>query len=384
MEVKYSTLPSCRSYHPRSELSKLPGYYPNLSPVQLAAASQLSKLVSEENLQFNIDEEDEYLKLLRFLRARKYNVKNAFAMVKDDVRWRCENNRLQLRKESAVDVLACDIHKIYSYFPVWFQGHDKQLRPVSYRQFGKFEVWNVLKLTTMERLVRFHAWESEQALRSMHALSASSGYNIETFVLVIDAAGWGLRLATSDAFAFIKGMAVTDSDHYPERLGTMVIVNAPAVLSFAWRVIQGFLDPVTKEKIRILSCDPEEWQPVLRHYIDEDQIPRQYGGTAPDLTAQQAIDAMNPPTAAAAAVEEVSAAAMQATTTAATKGYAVGDPDVVGVTMQASANTDRVCATVCAVPSTAEQGTQTDDGVYVLEEELKKMHKKKRLECCVM
>ncbi len=48
-------------------------------------------------------------------------------------------------------------------------------------------------------------------------------------------------------------MATTDSDHYPERLGTMVIVNAPAMLSFAWRIIQGFLDPVTKEKINILG-----------------------------------------------------------------------------------------------------------------------------------
>jgi hypothetical protein len=173
------------------------------------------------------------------------------------------------------------------------------MRPVSYRQFGKFEVWNVLKLTTMDRLVRFHAWETEQALRSMYELTSTSGYNIETFVLVIDAAGWNMRLATADAFTFIKGMAVTDSDHYPERLGTMVIINAPAVLSFAWRIIQGFLDSVTKEKIRILSADPAEWQPVLQHYINVDQIPRQYGGTAPDLTADEAISAMNPPVSSA-------------------------------------------------------------------------------------
>lgn len=48
-------------------------------------------------------------------------------------------------------------------------------------------------------------------------------------------------------------MAITDSDHYPERLGTMIIINAPSVLSFAWRIIQGFLDAVTKEKINILG-----------------------------------------------------------------------------------------------------------------------------------
>ena len=57
----------------------------------------------------------------------------------------------------------------------------------------------------MERLIRFHAWESEQALRGMEERSDSSGYNIETFVIVIDAAGWSMKLATSDAFTFIKG-----------------------------------------------------------------------------------------------------------------------------------------------------------------------------------
>jgi len=273
----------------------MPGYYPNISSEQLAAASQVLAVIQSENLNFNTDEEETFLKILRFLRARKYNVKNALAMIREDINWRAQSNRLDLPKESAQDVLNCNIEKLYDYFPVWFQGYDKQMRPVSYRKFGKFEIWNVLKLTTMERLIRFHAWETEQALRSMYSLSRKSGYNIETFVIVIDASGWNLKLATSDAFAFIKGMAVTDSDHYPERLGTLVLINAPSMLSFAWRVIQGFLDSVTKEKIKILSSDPEEWQPVLRHYIDNDQIPRQYGGTAPDLTSEEAIGAMNPP-----------------------------------------------------------------------------------------
>jgi hypothetical protein len=80
---------------------------------------------------------------------------------------------------------------------------------------GHFEIWNVLKLTTMQRLLRFHAWEAEQSIRHMRIKSAETGYNIETFVAVVDAQGWSMRLATSDAFAFIKGMATTDSDHYP-------------------------------------------------------------------------------------------------------------------------------------------------------------------------
>ena len=49
----------------------------------------------------------------------------------------------------------------------------------------------------------------------------------------------------------------------PERLGAAFIINAPSVLSFAWRIIQGFLDKVTKEKIHIMSA-ASEWMPVLK------------------------------------------------------------------------------------------------------------------------
>jgi hypothetical protein len=294
MMEKYFELPVCLPYHPLSELGERPGYYPNISAEQLKASRDLIRLVEKENLRFNIDEEHEFLKLLRFLRARKFNVNDAFNMIKEDVKWRCEENRLNLRQETAEEVLGCNVGELYKYFPTWIQGKDKQLRPVSYRQFGRFEIWNVLKITTMQRLIRFHAWETEQALRFMHNQSRKIQYNIETFVLVIDAAGWNMGLATRDAFQFIKGMAVTDSDHYPERLGTMIIINAPTALAFAWGVVQGFLDPVTKAKVRIIGSNQADWLPILLEYIDQNEIPEQYGGFSPDPTPEDAIKNMNP------------------------------------------------------------------------------------------
>jgi len=292
--ARYTALPVCLPYHPASELNNRPGYYPNITPEQLEAASSLSALIEQANLRFNYGREDEFLKLLRFLRARKFNVQLAFKMIQEDVKWRSEGNRLNLQLESADEVLDCDLEKMYKYFPTWIQGVDKQLRPVSYRQFGKFEVWNVLKLTTMERLLRFHAWETEQALRYMYQQSAKTKYNIETFVIVIDAAGWGISLATRDAFTFIQGMAKTDSDHYPERLGTLIVINAPFGLAAAWKIVQGFLDDVTKAKVRILGGNRNEWLPVLLEHIDQSEIPQQYGGFAPDPTPEEAIRNMNP------------------------------------------------------------------------------------------
>ncbi len=93
---------------------------------------------------------------LRFLRARKFNVKKAFALICGDIEWRADPQRADLRSLRAAEVLGCNTRDMYAFFPTWMQGTDKQGRPVSYRQFGKFEISKVLKLTSMERLVRFH------------------------------------------------------------------------------------------------------------------------------------------------------------------------------------------------------------------------------------
>ena len=74
------------------------------------------------------------------------------------------------------------------------------------------------------------------------------------------------------------GMISTDGNHYPERLGTLVVINAPAMLSWTWKVIQGFLDDVQKAKIGIYGTDPNEWRPVLFKIIEKDQVPVSYGG----------------------------------------------------------------------------------------------------------
>lgn len=297
-EKTSEVLPTLPPYHPDSELATRPGYYPNLSDTQLEAIAQFKEMISRENLLLDDSTEHEIFRLLRFLRARNFNVQNAFLMLKSDVEWRQQNNHNKLIKMTATEVLNCDLNQMFMYLPTWIQGFDRQCRPVAWRKFGKLEIWNVLKLVSMETLLQFHSWEAEQALRLMNDQSLATGYHIETFVVVIDAADWHLGLATSDAYTFIRGMSSTDSDHYPERLGKLIVINAPTALSFAWRIVSGFLDAVTLAKINIYS-KKSEWLPALLSIMNEDQIPLQYGGTSRDLTPEEALQSMDPPSISA-------------------------------------------------------------------------------------
>lgn len=213
-------------------------------------------------------------------------------MLRADVEWR--QTIKDLRQMTAEEVVQCDTARLYRYCPSWVAGRDKQLRPICWTKSGRLELWEVTKMTSVENMVRFHAWQNEQAVRLMYEGAEASGYNVETFLIVVDAEHWHIGLATSDAFRYIKGMVTTDSDHYPERLGACIIINAPAMLAMAWRVIVTFLDEVTRRKVNILS-HRSEWLPVLLELVDEDQIPQQYGGTHPDPDPAHAFDSMNPP-----------------------------------------------------------------------------------------
>lgn len=141
--VKYDSIPRCPEYHPLSELLGQAGYYPNISIDQLHAVNELVAMIQEAKLHFpppsigdeeqshsysysySDSDKDEFLTLLRFLRARKFNVKNAFKMLESDVHWRSEENRSELSRESVQDVLQCNIAEFYHYFPAWMQGYDK-------------------------------------------------------------------------------------------------------------------------------------------------------------------------------------------------------------------------------------------------------------------
>ena len=271
----------CPNYHNLSYLRQTNTYYPNLSQEHIKAVQYVLQTIKDENLSFVTVEENENLKVLRFLRARQFDIDATLTMIRDDAEWRNDETRSQLRYQTAYEVLQCDLSIIYRYFPTWTQGYDKQCRPISWRQFGKFDITKVLKQTTMEHLINFHIWEIEQMLRLTYTKSKVTGLNVENFLVVIDVSGWHLGLANQHAYTFIKALIQTDSEHYPERLGQLIVINAPNMFSMAWRVIEGFMNDIQKRKIQIHGINQEEWLPHLLSLIDMDQIPEQYGGTMP-------------------------------------------------------------------------------------------------------
>lgn len=219
----------------------------------------------------------------RFLRARSFKAKDALDMLRADLRWRKEYGIKQLVQQEPADFCGCDPRLLFASLPILSYGVDMRGRPVIYKHFGdSCRISELLKHTTEDLLARFHIWQNERAVQRLRAQSDSQLRNVETWQIVIDAAGWHLGLATRGALSFLRKIAGIDSDHYPERLGRLTIINAPWVLTGTWMLIRSWLDARQQGKTNIMS-GKKSWERVLQDEDDgipKHQLPQMYGGGA--------------------------------------------------------------------------------------------------------
>jgi CRAL/TRIO domain len=97
----------------------------------------------------------------------------------------------------------------------------------------------------------------------------------------LDLGGLTTSQLSSRSLAIVKEQAAIDSVCFPETMHKMLIVNAPTFFSATWRLIRGWLDPRTANKIEVISSKAA-YEKRLLELIDADQLPSDYGGTGTD------------------------------------------------------------------------------------------------------
>ncbi|XP_066980427.1 uncharacterized protein [Macrobrachium rosenbergii] len=77
----------------------------------------------------------------------------------------------------------------------------------------------------------------------------------------------GFSLACMD-YPVVRVLFNIMTDHYPERLGVALILNAPYIFSACWAIIRGWMDENTASKIKFIKGDEQ-----LSSYVDPCVIP---------------------------------------------------------------------------------------------------------------
>jgi hypothetical protein len=92
----------------------------------------------------------------RFLRARKFDVPRALALLSEAVRTRNEHRPWDVIAMGAERATGCNLILIKAFYPHAAYGFDRFNRPVFYERTGIVNATALATITTMDGLIKYH------------------------------------------------------------------------------------------------------------------------------------------------------------------------------------------------------------------------------------
>ena len=250
---------------------KASGFYDELNQEQFDNLQKWKEQLKNNNIIDNFEIYDD-LFLLRFLRARKFDLEKTMEMFKKFLQWRIDMKVEEINNSYELENLI-EIKKLY---PHGYHRTDKLGRPVYIELYDKTDVNGLFKVTTEDKMVKYYIKQYERQIKYIFpACSAIVQRPVEQSCTILDANGIGIFSLVGPIKGFVKLASDIGQDYYPEMLGKMTIINVGFLFRAIWSMVKSFIDPKTQSKISLLKSS---YKDELLKLIDEEKLPSFLGG----------------------------------------------------------------------------------------------------------
>lgn len=211
--------------------------------------------------------------LLRFLRARDFNVEKAREMLSASLIW---------RKKHGVDKILSDYvlpSVVRDHFPGGWHHRDREGRPVFLLRLGQMDAKGIIRSIGEEGLTKLTLHICEEGIRLTEESSHSLNTPISTWTMLLDLEGLNMRhLWRPGVKALLHIIEICESN-YPETLGRVLIIRAPRVFPILWTLVCPLIDETSRGKFLFYAGSDFNLTPGgLMEYLPQENVPDWLGG----------------------------------------------------------------------------------------------------------
>ncbi|XP_062179259.1 SEC14 cytosolic factor-like [Phragmites australis] len=193
----------------------------------------------------------------RFLRARNWSPVQAAKTLKEAVKWRRQYKPDKIRWE---DIAEKENEVKRAYIPEYLDNNGRAVFVL---------IPSIKSLTSEKNCLK-------QLVYNLETLAMSSeGALEENVVCVVDFRGWTLSntplVETRESLHVIQR-------YYPGLIAVAILCNPPRIFESFWKIVNYFIEPRMKEKVKFVYTNNSESQKTMADMIDLDKLESAFGG----------------------------------------------------------------------------------------------------------
>ncbi|XP_077222582.1 phosphatidylinositol/phosphatidylcholine transfer protein SFH9-like [Tasmannia lanceolata] len=190
--------------------------------------------------------------LVRFLKARDWNVAKAHQMLVDCLNWRLQN---EIDNILTKPIIPTDLYRaLRDSQLIGLSGYSNEGLPVFAIGVGLSTFDKASVHYYVQSHIQINEYRDQVILPSA---TRKHKRHIGTCLKVLDMTG--LKFSALSQIKLLTIISTIDDMNYPEKTDTYYIVNAPYIFSACWKVVKPLLQERTRRKVQVLQgCGRDE------------------------------------------------------------------------------------------------------------------------------